>query len=178
MFASLLSTGLTDVPNMHSNSSIVIPATSPNTYLGGIAALNLPSPEGTGDWHFMQTFFVVRSRRSIGFICGDGCEVDTNALLGSTGVFECSKLLKSLGVTFQGTTAYAATHRRAVADLVIFSISTGKSFDHTYIDGWLPRPSDKIGLKKMLNLAASGLNGEHRGKLNTWTHCLKLNPLS
>ena len=33
-----------------------LPATSQRHYLTGKTALNIPSPEGTGDWHFVETF--------------------------------------------------------------------------------------------------------------------------
>ncbi|ANF24897.1 hypothetical protein MT1_0358 [Pseudomonas sp. MT-1] len=149
-------------------SSIVIPQTTRNRYLSGIAALNLPSAAGTGDWHFLQTFFVQRSRRSTGFICGLGCEIDTTAFLGDVGVFECSKLLKSLDIEFVGDAAYSANHTRAVADLVIAAIRIGRNVDHLCIDDWLPKMSDKERLIAMLQQAYSNMNEELRQALNVW----------
>ncbi|WP_419600808.1 hypothetical protein [Thiolapillus sp.] len=34
-----------------------VPETSKEHYLTGITALNIPSDEGTGDWHFHNTFY-------------------------------------------------------------------------------------------------------------------------
>ncbi|WP_323094408.1 hypothetical protein [Aeromonas hydrophila] len=70
----------------------MIPATSlrPLRYIGGMAALNLPSATGTGDWHFWQTFERERRHRSRSFISGAGCLTDTTALLGDAGIYEAS----------------------------------------------------------------------------------------
>ena len=68
-------------------SPITVPATSRLRYLGGMAALNLPSPTGTGDWHMEQTFFRQRDKRSRSFISGVGCPTDTTPLLGDAGVY-------------------------------------------------------------------------------------------
>lgn len=99
----------------------MIPATSlhPLRYIGGMAALNLPSSTGTGDWHFWQTFERERRHRSRSFISGAGCATDTTALLGDAGIYEASELLRTLGIRFEGGTAYAASHARACADLVL-----------------------------------------------------------
>lgn len=50
-----------------------------------MAALNLPSSTGTGDWHFVQTFERERQHRSRSFISGAGCLTDTSGLLGDAG---------------------------------------------------------------------------------------------
>ena len=42
---------------------VTIPATSRLHYLGGMAAINLPSPAETGDWHMEQTFFLASPGR-------------------------------------------------------------------------------------------------------------------
>ena len=78
----------------------MIPATSlhPLRYIGGMAALNLPSPTGTGDWHFGQTFERERKHRSRSFISGAGCLTDTTCLLGDAGIYEASELLRTLGI--------------------------------------------------------------------------------
>ena len=78
----------------------MIPVTSlhPLRYIGGMAALNLPSPTGTGDWHFVKTFERERQHRSRSFISGAGCLTDTSDLLGDAGIYEATELLRTLGI--------------------------------------------------------------------------------
>ncbi|WP_216085959.1 hypothetical protein, partial [Shigella sonnei] len=123
----------------------MIPATSlhPLRYIGGMAALNLPSSTGTGDWHFWQTFERERRHRSRSFISGAGCPTDTTALLGDAGIYEASELLRTLGIRFEGRTAYAASHARACADLVLAAVMRGLSPDFVTLDDWMPREIDK-----------------------------------
>src|SRR5260363_411575 len=61
-------------------ASLMIPETSPSRYLSGIAALNIPSTRGTGDWHLIETFFRPRQQHSRLFVSGIGCETDTTPL--------------------------------------------------------------------------------------------------
>jgi len=103
-------------------SAITVPATSRLRYLGGMAALNLPSPTGTGDWHMVQTFFGPRKKLSRSFISGAGCQTDTTSILGDAGVYDCSEVLDELGIPYEGDVAYAASHARACADLVLAAV--------------------------------------------------------
>ena len=116
----------------------MIPATHlhPLRYIGGMAALNLPSPTGTGDWHFRQTFERERRHRSRSFISGEGCPTDTTALLGDAGIYEASELLRTLGIRFEGSTVYAASHARACADLVLAAVMRGLSPHFVKLDDW------------------------------------------
>jgi hypothetical protein len=84
---------------------ITIPATSRLHYLGGMAALNLQSPTGTGDWHMEQTFFRSREKRSRSFISGAGCPTDTTSILGDTGVYDCTAVLDELGIPHESREA-------------------------------------------------------------------------
>ena len=113
---------------------ITIPATSRQHYLGGMAALNLPSPTGTGDWHMEQTFFRVREKCSRSFISGVGCLTDTTAILGDAGVYDCTAVLDELGITHESAVAYAANHARATSDLVLAAVLRGESPDFVVLD--------------------------------------------
>lgn len=149
-------------------TAITIPATLPTRYLGGMAALNLPSPKGTGDWHFWQTFFCERKKLSRSFISGLGCETDTVGLLGEEGVFDCSALLDSLNIPFDGERAFAASHARAVADLVLASVLRGEPTDYICLDDWMPRDSDKEEVFALLDKAMSKLGPEQQEKVMEW----------
>jgi hypothetical protein len=66
-----------------------------------MAALNLPSSAGTGDWHIEQTFFRPRKNRSRSFISGAGCPTDTTSILGDTGIYDCTTVLDELGIPYE-----------------------------------------------------------------------------
>ncbi len=148
----------------------MIPATSlhPLRYIGGMAALNLPSPTGTGDWHFWQTFERERRHRSRSFISGAGCATDTTALLGDAGIYEVSELLRTLGIRFEGGTAYAASHARACADLVLAAVMRGLSPGFVTLDDWMPREIDKQAVHDLIDRALPRLDATQAEAVKAW----------
>lgn len=147
---------------------VTIPATSRLHYLGGMAALNLPSPTGTGDWHMEQTFFRPRVRRSRSFISGVGCPTDTTAILGDFGVYDCTAVLDELGIPHESTIAYAANHARATADLILAAVLRGESPDFVVLDDWMPRDNDKRQVFDLLAKALEHLTQEQQKKVLEW----------
>jgi hypothetical protein len=145
-----------------------IPETSPTRYLSGMAALNLISPNGTGDWHVVETFFRPHKRRSRSFIAGAGCETDTLDLLGDRGIFECSEALDAMGIRRPPGNAYAATHARAIAELVLSAALHGESPEFVQLDDWMPRDSDKQEVFDLLCITAPKLTDEQRKKVLIW----------
>lgn len=142
---------------------VKIPATSKLRYLGGMAALNLPSPTGTGDWHMEQTFFRSREKFSRSFISGVGCPTDTTPILGDAGVYDCTAVFAELGIPHDGAVAYAANHARAAADLVLAAVLRGESPDFVVLDDWMPRDSDKQQVFELLDSALRHLSAEQQG---------------
>jgi hypothetical protein len=149
-----------------------IPATSlsPLVYLGGMAALNLPSPTGTGDWHMEQTFFIPRpsGKRSRSFISGVGCLTDTTSILGDEGIFDCTGILAELGIPHEGVSAYAANHARATADLVLDAVLRGVSPEFVTLDDWMPRDGDKEDVFFLLEEARPHLTAAQQDQLRVW----------
>lgn len=151
-------------------TAITIPATTRLRYLGGLAALNLPSPVGTGDWHMGQTFFRSRATRSRSFISGTSCPTDTNPILGDAGVYDCTAVLDELGIPHESAIAYAANHARATADLVLAAVLRGASPDFVVLDDWMPRDSDKLQVFDLLAKSLGHLTPEQGNKLLEWQH--------
>jgi len=147
---------------------ITVPATSRLRYLGGMAALNLPSPTGTGDWHVQETFFRQREKRSRSFISGAGCPTDTISVLGEAGIYDCTAVLDALGIPHEGEVAYAATHARACADLVLSAVMHGERPDFVVLDDWMPRDSDKQQVFDLLEKALDHLTAEQKDKVLEW----------
>lgn len=147
---------------------ITIPATAKGRYLGGMAALNLPSLSGTGDWHFEQTFFRPRSKRSRSFISGQGCPTDTNSFLGDEGIYDCTNILLKLGIPYERSPVYAANHARAIADLVLDAIMRDHSPDFVVLDDWMPRNTDKQQVFGMLVKAIKCLSTQQKKQVLDW----------
>lgn len=145
-----------------------VPVTTPHRYLSGMAALNLPSVRGTGDWHLIETFFSPKKRRSRSFIAGVGCETDTTQQLGELGIFECSALLDDLKIPRPAGEAYAANHARAIADLVLAAVAKGGSPDFVCVDDWMPGEEDKREVFELLEISLPYLSEEDRGQVRAW----------
>lgn len=147
---------------------IVLPETSLDRYIGGMAALNLPTGEGTGDWHQEQTFFQPRRKLSRSFISGAGCATDTTTLLGHEGIVDCTQLIDRLRIAHQGNRVFAATHARAVADLVLGALQRGESPDFVDLDDYMPRPEHKRTVFQLLDLAAQKLDDVLQQQVLAW----------
>lgn len=153
---------------MNAIAPMTIPETSLDRYLGGMAALNLPTAVGTGDWHQVQTFFRPRRRLARSFISGVGCPTDTTALLGRIGIVDCTQVVERLRIPHQGARVFAATHARAVADLVLAAVQRGESPDFVDLDDYMPRPEDKREVCDLLQIAAAKLSDAARQQVNAW----------
>lgn len=154
--------------NMNAVAPVTIPETSPDRYLGGMAALNLPTGIGTGDWHQVQTFFRPHRRLSRSFISGVGCQTDTTDLLGRAGIIDCTQVVESSRIPHHGARVFAATHARAVADLVLAAVRRGLSPDFVVLDDYMPRPDDKREVFDLLQIAAAKLSANDRQQVNVW----------
>lgn len=146
----------------------MISETSPQRYLSGMAALNIPSSKGTGDWHLIETFFRPHQQRSRLFIAGAGCEADTTPLLADQGVFECSAILNEWGIPHPPGTVYAATHARAIADMVLVCVLDGSHADYVELDDWMPRNEDKQAVFDLLDMAMQYLTLEQKSRVTVW----------
>lgn len=147
---------------------IPVPATSRLRYLSGMAALNLPGPNGTGDWHMAQTFFRPRVKRSRSFISGIGCSTDTTSILGDIGVYDCTAVLDELGIQHESAVVFAADHARAIVDLVLAAVLRGESPDFVVLDDWMPRDTDKQQVFDLLLKAIPHLTNEQQKRVQEW----------
>jgi hypothetical protein len=63
---------------------------------------------------------------------------------------------------------FAATHARAVADLVLAAVRRGESPDFVDLDDYMPRPDDKREVFDLLQMAAAKLSANARQQVNAW----------
>jgi hypothetical protein len=149
---------------------VLIPETSKQRYLGGMGALNLPSPKGTGDWHMLQHFFMPELKPSPSFISGEGCMTNTNHLLGDRGIYDCTAILDAIQVPYETSPVYAASHARATADLVLSAILSNGSPRYVVLDDWMPCDSDKQEVFDLLEVAMKQLNHKQKEQVLLWKH--------
>ncbi|TRO07522.1 hypothetical protein EQ836_25215 [Ectopseudomonas mendocina] len=157
-----------NLTRIYLDTAFTVPATSRLRYLGGMAALNLPGPNGTGDWHMTQTFFRPRVKRSRSFISGVGCSTDTTPILGDAGIYDCTAILDGLGIHHESAIAYAANHARAIVDLVLAAVLRGESPDFVVLDDWMPRDTDKQQVFDLLLKAIPHLTNEQQKRVQEW----------
>jgi hypothetical protein len=148
--------------------AITIPPTSRQRYLGGMAALNLPTPDGTGDWHIEQTFFREREKRARSFISGEGCPTDTIRLLGDRGVHDCTQVVDSLHIPHESPIVWAASHARAIADLVLGAVMAGRSPAFVRLDDFMPRDTHKQQVFDLLDIATPKLTSDQQAAVLAW----------
>jgi hypothetical protein len=126
-----------------------IPNTSERSYITGIAALNVPNEDlSFADWHFDEMFL---SGRRTPRVAG----IDTKStfdLLGNYGIRECSGVLRRCGVSLPtDDKVYAASHIRAILDLVIFSILKNRLPEHVTVHDMLDASEDVAELQTQVN---------------------------
>lgn len=101
-------------------------------------------------------------------MAGSGCEVDTIHYLGDKGIFECSSLLDELKIPRPPGKAYAASHARAIADLVLAAVINNGSPDFIPLDDWMPYEHNKKEVFDLINLAIQKLDSSQTNKIRQW----------
>ncbi len=98
---------------------ILIPETSPTSYISFERALNLRlQDEWTGDWHFRVSFFGY-PERSYAPLAGPNGLVDTTPTLGSRGVRDMGRMIAGYGIKPYDGPVWVANHYRAIADMAM-----------------------------------------------------------
>ena len=101
---------------------ILIPPTSPTSYISFRRALNLSVPgEHTGDRHFQEYFFGF-VEPTVAPLCGPGGIVDSTPSLGSKGVREMGRIIADQKIQPWSGPVYVANHYRALADIALDSL--------------------------------------------------------
>ena len=101
---------------------ILIPPTSPTSYISFRRALNLSAPgEHTGDLHFQEYFFGY-VEPTVAPLTGPGGIVDSTPSLGTKGVRDMGKVIADEGIQPYNGPVYVANHYRALADIALDSL--------------------------------------------------------
>lgn len=145
-----------------------LPETNIKHYLTAITALNIYSEDGTGDWHFSENFLEDESFIPRKIVAGfDTCS--TNKYLGDKGVFNCYQILLESGVQPSTKHVFSADHYRAIADMVLDSITKGHDIEDSIIlDDWLPEQHEKEKLYLLINSFKLAVTEKQWQKIETW----------
>lgn len=101
---------------------ILIPPTSPTSYISFRRALNLKVPgEHTGDRHF-QDYFLGFVDPTVTPLAGLGGIVDSTPSLGTKGVRDMGRIIADRKVQPYKGPVYVANHYRALADIALDSL--------------------------------------------------------
>lgn len=152
---------------------ILIPETSPTSYISFKRALNLRLPdEWTGDWHFRVSFFGY-PERSFAPLAGSDGLVDTTRSLGSLGVRDMGRLIDDYGIKPYDGPVWVANHYRAIADMAMDRISNwhwdATTFPAHQIAQWLWSEEDfDILVDDYLKPMREQIRGRRREAYDEW----------
>ena len=152
---------------------ILIPATSPTSYISFKRALNLRLPgELTGDWHFDVSFFGY-PERSYAPLAGPNGLVDTTPTLGSRGVRDMGRQIADWGIKPYEGPVWVANHYRAIADMAMDRLQnwswSAEAFPAHQIDEWLWSEEDfDILVGDYLKPMRAQIRGRVRGAFDEW----------
>ena len=108
---------------------ILIPPTSPTSYISFRRALNLKVPgEHTGDRHFQDYFFGF-VEPTVTPLAGPGGIVDSTPSLGTKGVRDMGRIVADRKIQPHNGPVYVANHYRALADIALDSLMHCPSLD-------------------------------------------------
>lgn len=145
-----------------------IPETTPESYLTGTSALNIPTEDGHfADWHFTETFL----REGTRFRVAGQNYPSTTEMFGEYGIRECGEILRAYGVQLeQNKPVYVASYVRAVLDLVYNLTKEHKSPDFLRLDDFLEE-NDKTETLNWIETIKSKISDTIQLNLiNQWEH--------
>lgn len=148
----------------------MLPHTTPNHYITGMTALNIPSPEDRqGDRHFHESFYGRNGQKPRIFVAGEGEAWNTNTVLANFGIYECSATLRKLGLKVpHHQKVYTADHCRAILDMLYRLVKEHASLYHLEIDEWIDSSQEKKRLINAIKILKSSLTQDEWKLLQTW----------
>lgn len=153
---------------------ITIPVTTPRNYLSTIVALNIRSPESTGDWHSSSTFSNDKLPLE-NYFFGDNQPKNTNHLLDDMGVIDGTERLNRMGYFPENTPVWIADHPRACVDYLYYTVLKTGILGYITLDDWFPSIEDKQRVYQLLDVMEPYLTSREREILSQWK---QQNPLS
>lgn len=135
-----------------------LPKTTPKRYLSGLAALNIHHGIKPDE----------RREPKISLNPEDPLNELTMATSNfELGIFDCADILDAHGIAHEESSVWVATNARAIADMLLFSVSRDLPFDSILINDW----TDcfiRLDLKKILDLELESVPLEHKERILNW----------
>ncbi|WP_159991063.1 hypothetical protein [Pelistega ratti] len=146
---------------------LYIPQTQPNYYVSSIVALNVHSPNGTGDWHSAAALNDNAYPQDF-YIYGKGQKRSTHHLLGNTGIIDGTHRFNEMGYYPENSPVWLADHPRACVDYLYTAVLQTGLIGRVILDDWFPNSEDKQSVYVLLNQIESQLNPQERENLRLW----------
>ena len=150
-----------------------IPITSKTRYVSSIVALNIHSPQGTGDWHSAAALSKEAFPTDF-YLYGDAQPYNTNAALGTEGIIDGTQRLQKMGYRPVHTPVWIADHPRALVDYLYYAVLKTGNLGRVMLDEWFPTAGDKQEVYALINRLEPILTEEEKGNLVLWK---KKNPI-
>lgn len=147
---------------------IDLPRTTPHIYVSSILALNISSPEHTGDWHSSVYWEHPENCKLDLWIFGEGQKFNTNALLGELGIIDGTVRLNQMGYHQKYSPVWVADHPRAFVDLLYISVLQSGKINTLTLDDWFPSIEDKERVYEVLSVLEKKLDNRQKEVLWQW----------
>lgn len=136
-------------------------------YYSGTIALNLFPDDANGDWHSSIAFNALKSGKSKSpyFIMGRQGRLSTRKYFENKGIIKIQNIeniKNTLGVE------KVARPFRAVADMVLISILSGKRTDYIQYKDWIVTNQERKNFKELLEKSLKKMNFIEKEKVNAW----------
>lgn len=148
---------------------LLIPPTQQNCYVSSIVALNVHSPQGTGDWHSAAALNDNAYSQDF-YIYGDNQKHSTQHLLGEQGVIDGTERLHAMGYFPQNSPVWLADHPRACIDYLYTAVLQTGSIGRVILDDWFPSTEDKQSVYELLSQIEPHLTSQEWENLQRWKH--------
>ena len=151
---------------------ILIPKTSPTSYISFNRALNLRLPgELTGDWHFESSFFGY-PEGTYSHLAGPNGLVDMTPTLGSHGVRDMGRRIAGYGIKAYDGPVWVANHYRAIADKAMHLLQgrcSAEVLPACQINDWMWSQEDiDVLVEEYLTPLRGQIQGPRREAFDQW----------
>ncbi|OOH87235.1 hypothetical protein BMT54_10155 [Pasteurellaceae bacterium 15-036681] len=146
---------------------LFIPPTRNDNYVSSIVALNIHSPNGTGDWHSAAALSQNAYPQDF-YMYGKGHKRNTHHLLGDVGIIDGTKRLNDMGYYPENSPVWLADHPRACVDYLYTAVLQTGTIGRVILDDWFPDVEDKKSVYQLLNIIESNLTLQEKENLALW----------
>ncbi|MGX2949201.1 hypothetical protein [Frederiksenia canicola] len=146
---------------------LYIPPTNPDYYVSSIVALNVISPENTGDWHSAAALSSDAYPPEF-YLYGENQPKSTHHLLGQKGIIDGTQRLNEMGYYPEHTPVWIADHPRACVDYLYYAVLKTGSIGRVTLDDWFPSDEDKESVYALIRSLEPNLTESEKENLQLW----------